>query len=133
MTVRVAAAVIERDGKYLITQRREGAVLPLLWEFPGGKVELGENDEAALRRELMERLGADIEVGKKLGETHHAYEGYWVVMAMYEAALKSDHVEPRHVRDFRWVASADMDQYEFPPADQNTMERLLGLSGKNPA
>ena len=132
MTVRVAAAVIERGGKYLITQRREGAVLPLLWEFPGGKVELGESDDAALRRELKERLDADIEVGKKLGETHHAYEGYWVVMAMYEAKLLGEHVEVRGVRDFRWVSSADLDQYEFPPADQNTMERLLGLSGKLP-
>jgi 8-oxo-dGTP diphosphatase len=133
MTVRVAAAVIERNGQYLITQRREGAVLPMLWEFPGGKVELGESDEAALRREMMERLGVEIEVGRKIGETHHAYEGYWVVMAMYEAALKSDRIEVRQVRDFRWVESADLDQYEFPPADQNTMERLLGLSGKIPA
>jgi len=130
MTVRVAAAVIERDGKYLITQRRETAVLPLLWEFPGGKVELGENDAVALRRELMERLGADIQVGRKIGETHHAYEGYWVVMAMYEATLSAPRIEPLHVRDFRWVSSADLEQYEFPPADQSTMEKLLGLVGK---
>jgi 8-oxo-dGTP diphosphatase len=133
MTVRVAAAVIERDGKYLITQRRESAVLPLLWEFPGGKVELGETDEAALGRELMERLGAEIAVGRKLGETHHAYEGYWVVMAMYQATLKSERIESRQVRDFRWVPSSDMDQYEFPPADQTTIEKLLGLSGKLPS
>lgn len=130
MTVRVAAAVIERGGKYLITQRRVNAILPLLWEFPGGKVELGETDEVALRRELQERLGADIAVGRKLGETHHAYEGYWVVMAMYEATLQSDRLETRLVQDYRWVASTEMEQYEFPPADQATMEKLLGLYGK---
>ena len=131
MTVRVAAAVIERDGKYLITQRRESAVLPLLWEFPGGKVELGESDEAALGRELMMRLGAEIQVGRKIGETHHAYEGYWVVMAMYEATLRAERIEPLRVRDFRWVNSAELEEYEFPPADQSTIEKLLGLSGKS--
>ena len=61
--VRVVAAELERDGRYLITQRREHAVLPLLWEFPGGKVEDGEDDSAALRRELRERLGVGAEVG----------------------------------------------------------------------
>jgi len=106
------------------------AILPLLWECPGGKVELGETDEVALRRELQERLGADIAVGRKLGETHHAYEGYWVVMAMYEATLQSDRLETRLVQDYRWVASTEMEQYEFPPADQATMEKLLGLYGK---
>ena len=54
--VRVVAGVVERDGRYLITQRRETAVLPLQWEFPGGKVEQGEKDEEALQRELRERL-----------------------------------------------------------------------------
>lgn len=129
-TIRVAAAVIEKDGRYLITQRREGAVLPLLWEFPGGKVELGECDEDALRREMLERLGAEIEVVRKLGETHHAYEGYWIVMAMYECRLAGGEVAARKVREFRWAPSGDLDQYEFPPADQTTIEKLLGLALK---
>jgi 8-oxo-dGTP diphosphatase len=58
--LRVVAAVIERDGKYLITQRRDNAVLPGLWEFPGGKVEPGETIEQALRRELLEEIGVTI-------------------------------------------------------------------------
>jgi 8-oxo-dGTP diphosphatase len=62
-TIRVVAAVIEREGSYLITQRRPAAVLPLLWEFPGGRVEEGETDTAALKREVLHRLGVDIEVG----------------------------------------------------------------------
>ena len=60
-TIRVVAAVIERDGRYLITQRRPTAVLPLMWEFPGGRVEPGETDADALRREVAHRLGVDIE------------------------------------------------------------------------
>ena len=77
-TVRVVAAVVEREGRYLITQRREQAVLSLLWEFPGGKVEAGEADEDALRRELRERLDAEGKIGRKLGEKVHEYDGYRV-------------------------------------------------------
>src|SRR5438105_2141652 len=81
--VRVVAAVVERDGRYLITQRRETAVLPLQWEFPGGKVESAEKDEEALQRELRERLDADFVIGRKIGEKHHVYDGYEVVLALY--------------------------------------------------
>src|SRR5438093_631397 len=102
-TIRVVAAVVEREGRYLITQRREQAVLPLLWEFPGGKVEAGESDEAALRRELAERLGADATVGRKLGEKHHAYDGYEVALALYKATLDEGRpLQTKRVKDFRW-------------------------------
>jgi mutator protein MutT len=63
-TIRVVAAVIEREVRYLITQRRPTAVLPLLWEFPGGRVEAGETDAAALKREVKHRLGVEIEAGR---------------------------------------------------------------------
>ena len=65
--IRVVAAVIEHDGRYLITQRNANAVLPLLWEFPGGRVEEGETDEAALARELKEEMEIDVEVKSILG------------------------------------------------------------------
>src|SRR5262245_41881962 len=85
--VRVVAAVVERDGRYLITQRRESAVLAMQWEFPGGKVESGERDEDALQRELRERLDAEFVIGRKIGEKHHSYDGYDVVLALYAATL----------------------------------------------
>jgi 8-oxo-dGTP diphosphatase len=128
-TVRVVAAVVERDGHYLITQRREQAVLPLLWEFPGGRAEPGEKDEDALRRELRERLDADAAIGKKLGEKIHEYDGYRVALALYEATLiEGRPLAAKRVRDFRWVASADFDKYPFPDADQQTMDQLLGFT-----
>ncbi len=128
-TVRVVAAVVEREGRYLITQRREHAVLALLWEFPGGKVEPGEADEDALRRELKERLDADGKIGRKLGEKVHEYDGYRVALALYEATLVEGRpLVARRVKDFRWVGSADFDQYPFPDADQKTMDQLLGFS-----
>jgi 8-oxo-dGTP diphosphatase len=125
-TIRVVAAVIERGGKYLITQRREEAVLPLLWEFPGGKVEEGESDEAALHREVLGRLGVDVEVQQKLADKHHAYEKYDVHLTLYACNLPPE-VEPRplRVKDVRWVTSSDFANYQFPPADQATMDRLL--------
>jgi len=64
--IRVVAAVIAREGKYLITQRRGTAVLPGLWEFPGGKVEPGESDAVALAREIQERISVDVIVGERM-------------------------------------------------------------------
>jgi 8-oxo-dGTP diphosphatase len=127
-TIRVVAAVVERDGRYLITQRRESAVLPMRWEFPGGKVEPGEKDEEALQRELHERLDADFVIGRKIGEKHHDYDGYTVVLALYAATLTDARpVRAKRVRDFRWVASSEFAQYQFPDADQRTMDQLLGI------
>ena len=71
--IRVVAAVIEHEGRYLITQRQANAVLPLLWEFPGGRVEPGEDEAVALKREVRGRIGVDVVVGAKLGEHLHEY------------------------------------------------------------
>jgi 8-oxo-dGTP diphosphatase len=128
-TIRVVAAVVEHEGRYLITQRRETAVLPLLWEFPGGKVEAGERDEDALKRELRERLDAEARIGKKLGEKVHDYDGYRVALALYQAVLEDGKpLTAKRVKDFRWVTSSEFDQYPFPDADQQTMDQLLGFT-----
>ncbi len=120
------AAVIERDGKYLITQRREEAVLPLLWEFPGGRVEDGETDEGALHREVLGRVGVDVVVREKLAEKHHTYEKYDVHLTLYACGLEPDKTPTAvTVRDVRWVASSEFGSYKFPPADQATMDKLL--------
>jgi 8-oxo-dGTP diphosphatase len=126
-TIRVVAAMIARDGRYLITQRRPTAVLPLLWEFPGGKVEPGESDEAALRRELLERLDAEIAVRQLISYVSHRYEHYTVELYLYECTLVSEAVRARAVSDVRWVASQDFDAYEFTPADEASMSQLLGV------
>lgn len=130
-SIRVVAAVVERDGKYLITQRRPEAVLPLLWEFPGGRVEDGESDAVALRRELQERLDVDAEVGAQLAISVHEYEGYTVTLVVYRATLGSGELRPVRVNAYHWAASEDFESYSFPPADQATMDKLLGFSSKN--
>ncbi|MCA9670476.1 MAG: (deoxy)nucleoside triphosphate pyrophosphohydrolase [Myxococcales bacterium] len=122
-SIRVVAAVIQRDGKYLITQRREDASLPLLWEFPGGRVEEGEDDKKALEREFAERLGATVEVGKPVAFRTHDYEGYSVELVLYEATLvRADSLEAKRVKEYRWVAADEFGQYPFPPADRGTMD-----------
>jgi 8-oxo-dGTP diphosphatase len=127
-TIRVVAAVVERDGKYLITQRRASAVLPLMWEFPGGRVEAGETDAQALKREVLHRLGVEVECGKLISFVSHPYEHYVVDLFLYECRLLSDELRPQAVSEYRWVASADFDQYPFTPADEASMNKLLGVS-----
>ena len=124
--VRVVAAVIERDGKYLITQRRDNAVLPRLWEFPGGRVEDGESDEDALRREVLGRIGVEVKVAHALTERQHAYASYDVHLTLFSCELPAEaDPQPLLVRDVRWVTSSEFSEYPFPPADQATMDQLL--------
>ncbi len=127
-TIRVVAAVVEDDGRYLVTQRRASAVLPLLWEFPGGRVEPGETDAQALRREIQERLEADVDVVQMISFVSHPYEHYTVDLYLYQCVLKSAQLNPRGVKDYRWLTSAEMDAYPFTPADQASMNKLLGES-----
>jgi 8-oxo-dGTP diphosphatase len=127
-TIRVVAAVLERDGRYLITQRRGTAVLPLMWEFPGGRVEAGETDQQALKRELRHRLGVDIEVGKLISFVSHPYEHYVVDLFLYECTLMTESLAPLAVNAYKWVASNEFDQYPFTPADEASMNKLLGVS-----
>jgi 8-oxo-dGTP diphosphatase len=127
-TIRVVAAVLEKDGRYLITQRRASAVLPLLWEFPGGRVEPGETDVQALKSEVLHRLGAEIDVGKLISFVSHPYEHYVVDLFLYECTLTSPEVETRNVAAIRWVASAEFEQYPFTPADEASMTKLLGVA-----
>lgn len=123
--IRVVSAAIMRDGRYLITQRLEKAVLPLLWEFPGGKVEPGESDEEALRRELKERLGIEAKVGEKLAATEREYKSYTVELSLFRCEIGAAEPQPHNVRALRWVTSREFEKYEFTPADQGSMDALL--------
>jgi len=125
--IRVVAAVVQKNERYLITQRRPNAVLPLLWEFPGGRVEDGESDASALAREVKERLGVDVEVGQLISFVSHPYEHYTVDLHLYECRLLSEELQPKAVNAFRWVTSGEFDKYPFTPADEASMTKLLGV------
>jgi 8-oxo-dGTP diphosphatase len=126
-TIRVVAAVIDDGGRYLITQRRPTAVLPLLWEFPGGRVEDAETDATALLREVRHRLGVAIQVGQLISFVSHPYERYTVDLYLYDCRITEGEPKPLAVHDFQWVKSSEFDRYPFTPADEASMNKLLGL------
>ncbi len=126
-TLRVVAAEIRNDrGNYLITQRLPHASLPLLWEFPGGKVEPGERDDAALIREIMEELDVVIETTGPAASMVAEYDRYVIDFHSFPARIVQG--EPRRIGvwDFRWVRAQELGDYRFPPADQATIDRLVG-------
>jgi 8-oxo-dGTP diphosphatase len=125
--IRVVGAMIEKDGRYLITQRPPTASLPLLWEFPGGRVEEGETDEAALARELEEEMAISVRVSERVIHVEHAYASYDIDFCVYRCEIRAGAIQHVRVHDHRWVRPEDLDQYEFPAADEKTVARLLGL------
>jgi 8-oxo-dGTP diphosphatase len=128
--IRVVGAMLEKEeGVYLITQRPPTASLPLLWEFPGGRVQEGETDQQALARELKEEMDIEVEVGEQAMRLHHEYPQYDIDFTVFRCRLRSPESAIRHLRvhDHRWVTLAEMGQYRFPDADARTLEKLLDL------
>ncbi len=121
--IHVVAAVILREGRYLITRRQKGVHLEGYWEFPGGKVDPEETDEAALARELREEIDAGVEVGRLVLATTHHYPERSVSLAFYECALTG---EPNPVlgQEMRWVAPGELRTLAFPPADEELIALL---------
>lgn len=127
--IRVVSAEIQRDGRYLLTQRSAKAVLPLLWEFPGGRVREGETDAAALVRSVRHRVGVEVVVEGKLLEVRHSYPDYDVVLAVYRATVGEEHPYAATVNAVDWVSPDAFGDYPFPSADQKTVAKLLELDG----
>lgn len=123
MIVVVLAAIVERDGRWLVSRRLTGTHLAGLWEFPGGKCEPGEAHEACLRRELLEELGVDAEVGEELMVTEHAYPERTVRLHFRRCVISG---EPRPLLDqeIRWITRDELRQLEFPEADRALIESL---------
>lgn len=122
--IQVAAAIIEREGRLLITQRMAGDHLGGFWEFPGGKREAGENFEACLERELREELGIDVKVGRELKKVRHTYPERKVEIRFFECRLSGGEPAPRGCEAFRWVAPHELSNFSFPPADFKLIQEL---------
>ncbi|MEK6603360.1 MAG: 8-oxo-dGTP diphosphatase MutT [Nitrospirota bacterium] len=130
--IQVAAALIIREGRYLITQRRADVHLGGLWEFPGGKRESGESLEDCLRRELREELGIEISHPVLFRVIRHDYPEKSVELHFFKCAIASGLPRPLGCEDLRWVAPEELDQFPLPPADQPLVEALCGERLKNP-
>ena len=127
-TITVVAAVIEEAGRLLVTRRPEGVHLGGLWEFPGGKIVPGEDHISALKREIREELDADVDVHELVHATTHEYPDRAVQLFFYRCIMAGC---PRPVLDqqIQWVAPADLEGLEFPPADAELIRLLAVRSG----
>lgn len=123
----VVAGLID-DGastaRYLIAQRRPGDHLALQWEFPGGKVELGEEPSLALQRELQEELGIEVDVGDVFAVGHDCCEKFEVIMLTYICHWRSGEPARKEVHAFRWVTVDELLSLPMPPPDQPVLARL---------
>jgi 8-oxo-dGTP diphosphatase len=119
----VVAAVIEDAGRFLVTRRQAGVHLAGLWEFPGGKIDPAETHGDALRREIEEELGAEVDVGELVLATTHAYPEKTVTLFFYRCTLTGT-PRPLLGQEMRWITRDEMKTLGFPAADE-TLIRIL--------
>ena len=133
MTVKLvlvaACALIDPDGRVLIAQRPEGKVMAGLWEFPGGKVEAGEQPEQSLIRELREELGIAVkpECLAPLTFASHLYPDFHLLMPLYVCRRWEGFVEAREKQRLKWVRPNELREYPMPPADEPLIPHLIAL------
>ena len=125
----VAVALIDADGRVLITERPAGKALAGLWEFPGGKVEPGERPEATLIRELREELGIAVEEPclAPLTFASHAYEDFHLLMPLYACRRWEGTPQGLEGQRLAWVRAAKLRDYPMPPADEPLIPALIDL------
>lgn len=129
-TIRVVAALIRKDGEVLITERWPGKHLGLTWEFPGGKVEEGESNDQALKRELMEELGIEVRVGSCCFQTTYSYSSKEVHLSIFRCEITHGVPQALDVKGLEWVPQAKLSMRPFPPADLIFVQELS--AGKVP-
>ena len=122
-TIVVTAAVIEHDGRLLVTQRQKGAHLEGYWEFPGGKCDPGETHDACLTRELREELAVAAAVGTEIMATTHVYPDRRVELHFFHCRLLGTPA-PQIGQEMRWVTREELAALRFPPADTELIELL---------
>jgi 8-oxo-dGTP diphosphatase len=123
VTIVVAAAVVEREGHFLVTRRIKGTHLEGLWEFPGGKCDAGESLDECLQREIAEELGARVSVGEEIFRITHEYPGRSITLHFFACSLTGD-PRPLIGQEMQWVARKDLRSLEFPPADDRLIDLL---------
>lgn len=124
-TIVVLAAVIERDGEFLVTRRLKDTHLSGYWEFPGGKCEQGESHEACLERELLEELNVRSTVGAEILVTEHEYPAKRVRLHFRRCVIAGE-PEPMLGQEMRWITRDEMKALQFPEADRDLIEMLTG-------
>jgi 8-oxo-dGTP diphosphatase len=126
-----ACALIDPDGRVLITRRPPGKPMAGLWEFPGGKVEASERPEDSLIRELKEELDIDVQESclAPLTFASHAYEDFHLLMPLYVCRRWEGVVAAREGQEIKWVRPRQLKDYAMPPADKPLIPHLIELMG----
>jgi mutator protein MutT len=119
----VVAAVIERDGKFLVARRLRGTHLEGCWEFPGGKAHDGETLDQALRREIMEELNTAIVDTTEIFRASHTYPDRTIELHFFRGTLAGD-PEPALGQELRWISRDEFSTLDFPPADADLLVEL---------
>jgi 8-oxo-dGTP diphosphatase len=122
--VKVTAAILEKDGRIIIAQRKSTDHLAGKWEFPGGKIETGESPEACLARELNEEFHIDVSIGEYLGSIVHHYDHISIELMAYRTFWDGGKINSTDHKDYKWVTIDELEQYDFAPADQPFVEKL---------
>ncbi|MGH9347153.1 MAG: (deoxy)nucleoside triphosphate pyrophosphohydrolase [Vicinamibacterales bacterium] len=125
----VVAAVIEDDGRFLVTRRQAGVHLAGLWEFPGGKLDPGESHAEGLRREIREELDAGVVVGELVLATMHTYPEKTVTLYFYRCTLDGM-PRPQVGQEMRWVPRDELPALGFPPADAELIKVLTQTAAR---
>jgi 8-oxo-dGTP diphosphatase len=130
----VAAGVVIEERKVLLSQRRSGTHLAGAWEFPGGKVEPGEDPRETARRELREELGIEVVVGEILDVAYHVYGDKAITLMFFNATRTAESEAPRalEVADVRWTPLHELQQLEFPPADAAVLRKVISILEASP-
>jgi 8-oxo-dGTP diphosphatase len=126
-TIVVTAAVIEREGRFLVTRRQAGVHLAGYWEFPGGKCDPGETLTACLLRELREELAVDAHIGDEIHTVTHHYAERSIVLHFFRCVLLGA-PSPQLGQEMRWVTRAEMGALAFPPADEELIRTIVSGS-----
>jgi 8-oxo-dGTP diphosphatase len=121
--IEVAAAIIIKDRKVYATQRGYGEWQGW-WEFPGGKIEPGEQPQDALKREIMEELNAEIEVGQLLDTIEWDYSAFHLTMHCFICKMKSEHLQLNEHNDAAWLTKDTLGSVKWLPADLTILEKI---------
>lgn len=123
----VVAVCVDDENRVLIAQRPEDKMLGGLWEFPGGKVEKGEQLEAALHREIREELGVGIETGEKVAGIKHTYSHFKITLHAWLCRITENEPQPKAGKQLKWVSATELDAFPFPKANRKLTQALQSL------
>jgi 8-oxo-dGTP diphosphatase len=128
--IHVACAIIEHDGRVLAAQRSRSMSMPLKWEFPGGKIEAGEDPEACLRRELAEEMGVGVAIQRALPPCTHSYSTFTITLYPFVCVIASGEIALNEHRAIAWVTQEEMTALGWTGADIPVIE-VYRLSLRN--